>query len=88
MEYAKAIGLITSKANMTIFGDPTTLASMAEKFSKGLGLGQMVSGLNAGNDQIMPMVQSVMEKTGMTMGDLIKKVTGAKAAPEAKKEVV
>jgi flotillin len=78
VEYAKSIGLMTSNANMTLFGDPTTLAAMAEKFSKGLGLGQMVSGLNAGNDQIMPMVQSVMEKTGMTMGDLIKKVTGSK----------
>lgn len=48
IETAKALGQITQKAEMTIFGDPTTLATMTEKYASAMGLGKQAEGFFAG----------------------------------------
>jgi uncharacterized membrane protein YqiK len=42
---AEALGNMLAKANMQIFGDPTTMAQMSEKFMRAAALGNGVDGL-------------------------------------------
>jgi len=45
---AQALGQMTQRAEMTIFGDPTTLAIMTEKYAGMMGFGKQVEGFYAG----------------------------------------
>jgi flotillin len=45
--FAEAIGQMLSKAQMQIFGDPTTLSNMTSRFMTSVGYGQMFNGLRA-----------------------------------------
>ncbi len=45
--FAQAIGDMLSKAQMQIFGDPTTLTSMTTRFMSAVGYGQMFNGLRS-----------------------------------------
>src|SRR5690606_6287776 len=45
--FAQALGESLAKANMQIFGDPTTLSSMAQTFMRSASYGQMVNGLRS-----------------------------------------
>ncbi|NJL60165.1 MAG: hypothetical protein HC887_11555 [Desulfobacteraceae bacterium] len=45
---ANAMSTFMNKAQMTIFGDPATLASMSSKFSSAMGIGQAIEGFYAG----------------------------------------
>jgi len=45
--FAQAVGQMLSKAQMQIFGDPTTLSNMTSRFMTSVGYGQMFNGLRA-----------------------------------------
>ncbi len=45
--FAQAIGEMLSKAQMQIFGDPSTLTAMTSRFMTAVGYGQMFNGLRA-----------------------------------------
>lgn len=84
VEFAKAIGTMTSKADMTIFGDPSTLATMVEKFSKGMGMGKMVEGFLQ-NPEAVSVIQGLVEKAGGTVSGLVDRILPKKdQAPEKK----
>ena len=72
-EFAKAMAAMTSRADMTIFGDPTTLSKMTENFSKGMGIGKLIEGFMS-NDQLMPMVNAMVGKTGDVVGGFMDKL--------------
>lgn len=48
IETARALGSITQKAEMTIFGTPETMADMTAKYAAAMGLGKSAEGLFAG----------------------------------------
>lgn len=84
VEFAKAIGTMTSKADMTIFGDPSTLATMVEKFSKGMGMGKMVEGFLQ-NPEAVSVIQGLVEKAGGTVSGLVERILPKKdQAPDKK----
>ena len=45
---AQAMSNMLAKANMQIFGDPTTMATMADKFMRAASMGTAVDGLMKG----------------------------------------
>lgn len=47
-EMARSIGEFMSRGQFTIYGDPTTMTQMMNQYTKGLGIGQLVSGLTKG----------------------------------------
>ena len=81
VEFAKAMAAMTSRADMTIFGDPTTLSKMTENFSKGMGIGKLIEGFMS-NDQLMPMVNAMVGKTGDVVGGLMDKLIKKPSATE------
>lgn len=87
---AQAIGQMTSKADMTIFGDPETLANMTEKFNKGLGIGNMAEGFihgTSGLKALLPLFGPLAEKAGIDLSVLMgKKETDSSSQDEVKKE--
>jgi uncharacterized membrane protein YqiK len=68
--YAGSLATMMSNANMTIYGDPETLAKMTEKFSKGVGLSNMIDGFISGGDGlqgILSVVGPVLSRFGIDM---------------------
>lgn len=87
--FAEAIGNMLAKANMQIFGDPTTLSSMAGRFMQAAGYGQMLNGLRAS------LPADVQQAAGRTLGGLggsiaaaLQKLTGQQLDPAVIEKVV
>lgn len=58
---AEAMGRFMSKGQFQIFGDPTTLADMTERFSQGLGVSQWIGGLQEGNPLLGKVVENGLQ---------------------------
>ncbi|MFA5187814.1 MAG: SPFH domain-containing protein [Patescibacteria group bacterium] len=52
VEMAKAFAQFMSKGDFNIFGDPKTLAEMTALFTKGLGISQLLEGMNDGSPEL------------------------------------
>ncbi|MBN1488626.1 MAG: hypothetical protein JXA69_01810 [Phycisphaerae bacterium] len=75
--FAAAIGEMLSKADMQIFGDPTTLSNMAGRFMQAAGYGQMVNGLRATLPQdVQTAATRLAGGLGTTLAGAIRKATG------------
>ena len=87
---AQAIGQMTSKADMTIFGDPETLANMTEKFNKGLGIGNIADGFihgTSGLKALLPLFGPLAKKAGIDLSAYMgQDETGEKSENEVNKE--
>ena len=66
---AQALGNMLSKANMQIFGDPTTMATMADKFMRAASMGTAVDGLMK---SLPPRAQELVEQlAGKGVGGVV-----------------
>lgn len=61
VEMARSVGRFMEQGNFQIFGDPGTLADMTERFTNGLGITQMIGGLQEGNPLLGGLVSSGLE---------------------------
>jgi len=68
IEMAKAIGLFMEKGDFNIFGSPETLAEMTAKFASGLGITQLLSGVNNGSPLLGGLINKAMEAAGAGLG--------------------
>lgn len=69
--FATAIGNMLAKANMQIFGDPTTLSNMAGRFMQAAGYGQMLNGLRA------TLPEGAQQAAGNALGGIGTAIAGA-----------
>ena len=67
VEMAKAIGMFMSKGEFNVFGSPETLAEMTEKFAGGLGLTQILQGINNGSPLLGGLLNKAMETAGAAL---------------------
>lgn len=75
--FADAIGNMLAKANMQIFGDPTTLSNMAGRFMQAAGYGQMLNGLRAAlPGDVRQLAGNALGGLGSTIAAAFQKVTG------------
>ena len=71
---AEAFGMMTSNADMTIFGDPETLAKMAERFQNGQGWAQTAEGFLKGTDglkDLFSIFAPYAKKAGIDLGRIM-----------------
>jgi len=68
IEMAKAIGLFMEKGDLNIFGSPETLAEMTAKFASGLGITQLLSGVNNGSPLLGGLINKAMDAAGAGLG--------------------
>jgi uncharacterized membrane protein YqiK len=66
---AAALGNMLSKANMQIFGDPTTMTRMSEQFMRAASLGTAADGLMR---SLPPEAQSMLERVASSVGMALK----------------
>ncbi|MGB9626443.1 MAG: hypothetical protein ACPMAQ_16435, partial [Phycisphaerae bacterium] len=75
--FAQAVGQMLSKAQMQIFGDPTTLSNMTSRFMMSAGYGQMFNGLRA---SLPADARDVLERLagglGSALSSALRKATG------------
>jgi len=77
---ASALGNMLAKANMQIFGDPTTMAQMSEKFMRAAALGNGVDGLL----RTLPAEgQELLARIGTAVANSLKPADGNGAGAEA-----
>jgi hypothetical protein len=77
IERARSTGIAFSKAEMTIFGDPQTLAQMMQSFNKGQSMGAFGEGLVTQTpEKIQNGVSKALGATGSAIKGLIKKIAG------------
>ena len=70
---AQAMSNMLGKANMQIFGDPTTMATMADKFMRAASMGTAVDGLMKG---LPPRARELVEQlAGSMSSQLVPKTT-------------
>ncbi|MEW5724059.1 MAG: hypothetical protein AB1896_13195 [Thermodesulfobacteriota bacterium] len=78
--FANSLGAMFQGANMTLFGDPSTLAQMTEKFQKGMGLASMIDGFTqAAHDpirQALKVLTPLARKAGLDLSALEAQVEG------------
>jgi uncharacterized membrane protein YqiK len=68
---AEAMGQMMAKAQMQIFGDPTTMAKMSEQFMRAASLGTAMDGLSRTMpDEVKMLAGRVVESLSGTKGDL------------------
>jgi hypothetical protein len=66
---ANALGTMLSKAQMQIFGDPTTMTRMSEQFMRAASLGTAADGLMR---SLPPEAQSMLERVASSVGMALK----------------
>jgi hypothetical protein len=66
---AAALGNMLSKANMQIFGDPTTMTRMSEQFMRAASLGTAADGLMR---SLPPEAQNMLERVASSVGMALK----------------
>ena len=87
--FAESIGNMMSKANMQIFGDPTTLSNMAGRFMQAASWGQTVDGLRATlPPDIEQLATKVLSGTGTALSGALQKITGQKVDPTVLEKLV
>ncbi|OGY41412.1 MAG: hypothetical protein A2Y67_02690 [Candidatus Buchananbacteria bacterium RBG_13_39_9] len=64
VEMAKAIGLFMSKGEFNVFGSPETLSDMTAKFASGLGITQILQGINNGSPLLGGLIGKALETAG------------------------
>lgn len=80
---AHAYGEAMAKANVTIWGDPTTMARMSEGFYRGQANGKFVEGLAASMpDGVKTAAESLATGIGQMGAALIHKMTGKRVSPD------
>lgn len=80
---AHAYGEAMSKANVTVWGDPTTMARMSEGFYRGQANGKFVEGLAASMpDGVKTAAESFATGIGQMGAALIHKMTGKTVTPD------
>ncbi|HEY3244558.1 MAG TPA: hypothetical protein VGM03_14530, partial [Phycisphaerae bacterium] len=81
--FAEAIGNMLSKANMQIFGDPTTLASMTDRFMNSAGWAQSINGFRTSLPaDLQDVASKVLGGTGEALSSALRKLTGNHIDPE------
>ena len=87
--FAQAMGEMLAKANMQIFGDPTTLSNMAARFMQAAGYGQMLGGLRATlPDGVGQIAGGVLTGLGAPIAAALQKITGQAIDPALIEKVV
>src|SRR4029079_14073393 len=75
--FAEAFGEMMGKANMQIFGDPTTLSNMARTFMTSASYGQMVNGLQSTTSpDVQQMAGRLLGGLGGALAAALQKATG------------
>lgn len=87
---AESVGQFMEKGQFQIFGDPSTLADMTQRFAKGLGISQVLGGLQEGNPLLGGLVESGLEAATVTLdaarakaGEVLDEVRRTKDEPGA-----
>jgi hypothetical protein len=70
---AEALGAMMAKAQMQIFGDPTTMAKMSEQFMRAASLGTAMDGL----------VRTIPDELKLMAGNVIERLANGPAEPAA-----
>jgi len=87
--FAAALGNMLGKAQMQIFGDPTTLSSMTSNFMSAAGFGQMFNGLRT---SLPPDAQlaagRMLGGLGGALAAALQKVTGQQVDPATLEKIV
>lgn len=87
--FAQAMGEMLAKANMQIFGDPTTLSNMAGRFMQAAGYGQMLNGLKAAlPDGVQQLAGGALSNLGASLAGALQKVAGQSIDPAAIEKIV
>jgi len=80
--FAAAIGQMLTNANMQIFGDPTTLSAMTNRFMSSVGWGQAFNGLRASlPDDARAVADKAVSGAGVALSALVERLTGKKIDP-------
>jgi len=87
--FAQALGEMLSKAQMQIFGDPTTLSNMTSRFMTAAGYGQMFNGLRASLPaDIQSLAARLTSGLSSTLAAAIHKATGQRIDLETLETVI
>ena len=79
VEMAKAIATMLQSADMHLFGDPTTVATMTQQFLKSVGWGLTVEGLvDSTPADVKEAAMNMLKGTGGALSDLVARFTGGK----------
>ena len=79
VEMAKAIATMLQSADMHLFGDPTTVATMTQQFLKSVGWGLTVEGLvDTTPADVKDAAMNMLKGTGGALSDLVSRFTGGK----------
>ena len=79
VEMAKAIATMLQSADMHLFGDPTTVATMTQQFLKSVGWGLTVEGLvDSTPADVKDAAMNMLKGTGSALSDLVARFTGGK----------
>lgn len=77
VEMAKSVAQFMSKGRFQVFGDPTTMSSMMDQFTKGLSLGTLAEGFL---DNMPEGLRDALGDVGATLQPLIARLGGNGAA--------
>ncbi len=81
--FAESIGNMLSKANMQIFGDPSTLSEMTGRFMNSVGWGQTINGFRSAlPDDLAKLTDQVIGGSGEALSAALRKLTGHHVEPE------
>ncbi len=87
--FAQAIGDMLSKANMQIFGDPTTLSNMAGRFMNAASWGQAVDGIRSTLPaDVEQLATRVISGSGNALAAAVQKLTGKDVDPSTVEQMV
>jgi uncharacterized membrane protein YqiK len=82
---ANNIGQFMSRGQYTVYGDPDTMASMMERFMKGLSIGTFADGLVAGaSDDAKDAVRGLAQTIGGPVGAAVEKFVGSGTTDQPK----
>ncbi len=91
IEMAKAIATMLQSADMHLFGDPSTVATMTQQFLRSVGWGLSVKGLvDSTPEDVRQTATQMVRGTGEALRDVVSRFTGGKVAlaPEALEQIV
>ncbi len=79
VEMAKAIATMLQSADMHLFGDPSTVATMTQQFLRSVGWGLTVEGLvDSTPTDVREAAMRLVKGTGGALSDLVARFTGGK----------
>jgi flotillin len=87
--FAAAIGDMLSKANMQIFGDPSTLANMTNQFMSSAGYAQRLNGFRTAlPEDIQQLAGRALSGVGSSLAAGLRKITGQDIDPATIEKVL